>query len=74
MDYVPRSERSWRGEIIIVGELLKKCVGSFKEGERIIVIGDLNTRIGDTTGDGVIKAYEVPRKKIQSVLWMYAKK
>ena len=41
-------------------EGLGECVGSFDERERILVLGDLNSRVGDEVVDGITGAYGVP--------------
>jgi len=50
--YGPGSERSGE-ERESFWEMLGKCLGNFRERERVIVMEDLNARVGDTARVGV---------------------
>ena len=41
-------------------ESLNECIASFSEDERVIVLGDLNAKVGDREIEGVIGKYGVP--------------
>ena len=39
---------------------LNECLGSFRENVRMVVLGDLNARVGNESVMDVIGKYEVP--------------
>ena len=41
-------------------EELSECIGSFEERERVVVLGDLNARVGEEPVEGVIGEFGVP--------------
>ena len=57
--YAPGMEKS-ENERETFWENLNECVAGFGEGERIIVLGDMNAKVGDREKDGVLGRYGVP--------------
>ena len=41
-------------------ESLNECISGFSEGERVIVLGDLNAKVGEREIDGVVGKFGVP--------------
>ena len=41
-------------------ESLNKCLSSFEKNVRIVVLGDMNAKVGDRAKDGVLVKHEVP--------------
>lgn len=55
---------------------LRECLGDFREG-RVILMKDLNTRVGGTTRDGVTadQCIQLAQSmKVQNIFLMYEKK
>ena len=42
-------------------ELLNECLEGFSASERVMVMGDLNARVGDSEVEGIVGKYGVPR-------------
>ena len=57
--YGPGMERS-ETERETFWENLNECISGFRENERIIVLGDMNAKVGDHEREGVIGKYGVP--------------
>lgn len=57
--YGPGMERS-ENEREVFWESLNECLSTFDDNERIVVLGDLNAKVGDRGVDGVIGKYGVP--------------
>ena len=57
--YAPGMEKS-ENERETFWENLNECLSGFGEGERIIVLGDMNAKVGDREKDGVLGRYGVP--------------
>lgn len=41
-------------------ELLRQCLGNFRERQKVIVMGDLNAQVGDTARDRVSGVHGLP--------------
>ncbi len=57
--YGPGSERSEQ-EVDEFWNDLSECVGNFRGSERVVVLGDLNARVGDEVVENVVSRYGVP--------------
>ena len=57
--YGPGMERS-ENEREVFWESLNECLSTFDDNERIVVLGDLNAKVGDRVVEGVIGKYGVP--------------
>ena len=57
--YAPGMERS-QNEREMFWEQLSACLAGFSENERVIVLGDLNAKVGDRERYGVVGKYGVP--------------
>ena len=57
--YGPGMERS-ENEREAFWETLNECLGGFGENERVIVLGDMNAKVGDREREGVIGKHGVP--------------
>jgi hypothetical protein len=59
--YAPGGERSVE-ERILFFDMVGECVRSFVGGEKIVVLGDMNARVGDERIEGILGAYGMPGK------------
>ena len=57
--YGPGMERN-ENEREVFWESLNECLSGFRENERIIVMGDMNAKVGDREREGVIGKFGVP--------------
>ena len=57
--YGPGMERS-ENEREAFWEGLNECLSGFDENERIVILGDMNAKVGDRERDGVLGKYGVP--------------
>ena len=57
--YGPGSEKS-EVEIEEFWNELSECVGSFGRNESVVVLGDLNARVGNEVIEGIDRRHEVP--------------
>ena len=57
--YGPGMEKS-ENERETFWEMLNECLSGFRENERIILLGDLNAKVGDHEREGVLGRYGVP--------------
>ncbi|WP_340581677.1 hypothetical protein, partial [Klebsiella pneumoniae] len=40
--------------------MLSECVGAFEPSERVIVVGDLNAKVGEAFREGVVGNFRLP--------------
>ena len=59
--YGPGSEKG-EEEIEEFWNELSECVGSFGMNESVVVLGDLNARVGNEAIDGIVGRHGVPRR------------
>ncbi len=64
--YGPGSERSEQ-EVDEFWSDLSECVGSFRGSDRIVVLGDLNARVGDEVVENIVGRYGVPGRNESGV-------
>ena len=57
--YGPGSERS-EEEIEEFWSELSECLGSFGRNESVVVLGDLNARVGNEVIEGIVGQHGVP--------------
>ena len=57
--YGPGMERS-ENEREAFWECLNECLSGFNENERIVILGDMNAKVGDRAKDGVLGKHGVP--------------
>ena len=57
--YGPGSEKS-EGEIEEFWNELSECVGSFGRNESVVVLGDLNARVGNEVIEGIVGRHGMP--------------
>ena len=57
--YAPGMERS-ENEREAFWETFNECLSGFGENERVIVLGDMNAKVGDRVREGVLGKYGVP--------------
>ena len=44
---------------------LSECVGSFSRNESVVVLGDLNVRVGNEMIEGIVGEHGVPGRKLK---------
>ena len=59
--YGPGSEKS-EVEIEEFWNELSECVGSFGRNKSVVVLGDLNARVGNEVIEGIVGRHGVPRR------------